>query len=97
MSEAELDRALQAGWDRIDEAAHEGVQIVALGEMGIGNTTPAAAVIAALLNCSAAEVTGRGTGVDDAGLKLKIKVIDEAITFHKNELHSSLILATTGQ
>ena len=49
------------------------------GEMGIGNTTAAAAVIAALTGRSAAEVTGRGTGIDDARLRQKIAVVDAAV------------------
>ena len=47
--------------------------------MGIGNTTPAAALVAAGLGLPAAEVVGRGTGVDDAGLAHKTKVIDAAL------------------
>ena len=90
MSTIECDQALQIGWDMVEEALRDHVNIVALGEMGIGNTTPAAAVIAALLNCPAGEVTGRGTGIDDEGLKLKVKVIDEAIRNHQDALKTPL-------
>jgi len=90
MTPKELDQALQVGWDRIQEAENDNIKIVALGEMGIGNTTPAAAVIAALLDRPAEEVTGRGTGINEQGLKLKIKVIDEAIAKHKSALKTPL-------
>ena len=52
--------------------------LLVLGEMGIGNTTPAAAVTAALLGCPAEACTGRGTGVDDAAYENKKRVVDAA-------------------
>src|SRR5581483_7194360 len=52
------------------------------GEMGIGNTTPAAALVAAFTGRPAAEVTGRGTGVDDAGLAHKTAVVERALARH---------------
>ena len=53
-----------------------GAQLLLSGDMGIGNTTPAAALVAAALGLPATEVTGRGTGVDDAGLARKRAVVD---------------------
>jgi len=90
MFTTELDLALQAGWDMVQEAVVDKINILALGEMGIGNTTAAAAVIAHLLNCPAEEVTGRGTGIDDERLKLKIKIINEAINKHCHALKTPL-------
>jgi len=90
MSRDELDQSLQVGWDMVEAAVNDGINMIGLGEMGIGNTTPSAAVIAALLNCPAAEVTGRGTGINDEGLKLKSKVIDEALQYHKAQLTDPL-------
>lgn len=58
------------------------LQVLAVGEMGIGNTTSAAALVAALLGLSAEAVVGRGTGVDDAGLMRKRAVIDQALRLH---------------
>lgn len=58
------------------------VDVVALGEMGIGNTTSASALTAALLGLDAAEVCGRGTGLDDAGLAHKIDVVRRAVSLH---------------
>jgi len=90
MNENELFTALQTGWDLVDQAKKDGVHVIGLGEMGIGNTTPSAAIIAALLKCSARDVTGRGTGVNPEGLNKKIDVIDLALRLHQDHLHSPL-------
>ena len=86
MSEEELNRALSIGWDQVLSAKEDGIDLIAVGEMGIGNTTAASAVVAACLGLSASKVTGRGTGIDDAGLDRKISVITEAIRFHNKNL-----------
>jgi nicotinate-nucleotide--dimethylbenzimidazole phosphoribosyltransferase len=62
-----------------DELAEDGVDAVALGEMGIGNTTSASALVAALLNAAPASVCGRGTGLDDEGLARKVDVVERAL------------------
>jgi len=59
--------------------------IIGLGEMGIGNTTSATAIICAITGKTVRECTGRGTGVDDQGLDHKIKVIEKALNFHKTK------------
>ncbi len=59
-----------------------GVRVVALGEMGIGNSTSAAALIAAMTGASPETVVGRGTGVDEAGLRRKIDAVDLALRLH---------------
>ncbi len=75
----ELRRALAAG-DAIAAAEVDaGAQLLMAGDLGIGNTTPAAALIAATYGVPAAEVTGRGTGIDDATLARKIELIDAGI------------------
>ena len=78
MTEAEVIAALQAGWTAVDPSA----DVLVTGEMGIGNTTAAAAIAAALLGGAAADWTGRGTGVDDAGLDLKTQVVAKAVALH---------------
>lgn len=71
--------------------------LLCIGEMGIGNTTVAAAIYAALYGGSGADWVGRGTGVDDAGLKRKAAAVDAAIAFHKSGLTDPLaILARLG-
>ncbi len=90
MSLEELDRALNAGWDVVRKAKEEDVQILALGEMGIGNTTAASAVVAALTEQDPESVTGRGTGLDEAGLLHKIEVIKRALQLHEGFLKDPL-------
>ena len=67
MSRAEAERAIAAGQTVARGLIESGVDVVAVGEMGIGNTTAASALTAALTGLDAALVTGRGTGLDDAG------------------------------
>lgn len=79
LSRAEVETALAAG-DRIaDEQIADGAQLLIAGDLGIGNTTVAAALIAATYGLPAAAVTGRGTGIGDAGLAHKTAVIDAAL------------------
>jgi nicotinate-nucleotide--dimethylbenzimidazole phosphoribosyltransferase len=63
MSREEAMAAIDVGLDTASQLAEEGVRLIGLGEMGIGNTTAASAVIAAVTGLSAAEVTGRGTAL----------------------------------
>ncbi|MCV2889488.1 nicotinate-nucleotide--dimethylbenzimidazole phosphoribosyltransferase [Ruegeria aquimaris] len=78
MTKAELLTALQTGWAAVDPAA----DLLVVGEMGIGNTTPAAAIAHALYGGTAGDWTGRGTGVDDAGLANKTRVVAEGVARH---------------
>src|SRR5258708_25444482 len=68
-----------------DESLARGVQMVAVGEMGIGNTTSASAIAAMLTQRQPAEVTGRGTGLDDAGRNRKLNVVRRALRKHFRE------------
>ena len=71
--------------------------LICIGEMGIGNTTIAAAIYAALYGGSGADWVGRGTGVDDAGLARKASAVDRALAFHGDSLnHPLAILARVG-
>lgn len=78
MSEADLLAALQAGWNAVDPSA----DILVTGEMGIGNTTSAAAIATALFGGAAVDWAGKGTGVDNAGLMRKIEVIEKGVALH---------------
>lgn len=78
MSEETAELASGAGEDAI-AALEAGTRVVALGEIGIGNTTPAAAVAAALLGRTASELVGPGTGLDGPGLDRKIEVVREGL------------------
>jgi nicotinate-nucleotide--dimethylbenzimidazole phosphoribosyltransferase len=79
MSEDEVRRARDVGADVARDLVAAGARALVCGDMGIGNTTAAAAVIAALTGRPAASVTGRGTGVDDDGLRRKIAVVARSV------------------
>lgn len=79
MSREQARQSLSVGAELAAEAAEHGATLLIGGEMGIGNTTAAAAVAAALLGKTGAETAGRGTGVDDAGVARKAKAVDEAL------------------
>lgn len=73
------DRAIETGKELVRECKEKGYEILAVGEMGIGNTTPTSALLAALLDLPAEVVTGRGAGLNDAGLARKVQVITRAL------------------
>jgi nicotinate-nucleotide--dimethylbenzimidazole phosphoribosyltransferase len=78
MTEAEVVAALATGWEAVSPEA----DLLVVGEMGIGNTTAAAALACALFGGAEGDWTGRGTGVDDAGLALKTRVVAEGVARH---------------
>jgi nicotinate-nucleotide--dimethylbenzimidazole phosphoribosyltransferase len=82
MSDEACERALRAGAEIARELVGEGVGLIGLGEMGIGNTTSASALTCAFTGLSAEEVTGRGTGVDDAGWQRKVDAIKRGLALH---------------
>jgi nicotinate-nucleotide--dimethylbenzimidazole phosphoribosyltransferase len=86
LSEADLGAALDAG----GAAVEAGVDLLCVGEMGIANTTVAAALAAALFGGSGSHWVGRGTGVDDAGLRRKTRAIDAALAFHRGSMPDPL-------
>jgi nicotinate-nucleotide--dimethylbenzimidazole phosphoribosyltransferase len=79
MTPEQLGTCLAAGDAVAAELAEDGVGIVALGEMGIGNTTSASALVASLLEVDPAAVCGRGTGIDDSGLARKVEAVRSAL------------------
>ena len=79
MTREEAERGLEAGASLVEELADDGVGIVALGDMGIGNTTAASALCAALLPARPEDVCGRGTGIGDEALARKIEVVRRAL------------------
>ena len=86
MSEAEIVACLQTGWAAVDPEAG----LLVTGEMGIGNTTSAAAIAHALFGGEPEDWVGRGTGVDDAGLALKARVVGEGIASNSSALNDGL-------
>ena len=79
MTGDEAVAALEVGIDLANEAARDGYSLIGTGEMGIGNTTPSSAIIAVLSGRSVSDVTHRGTGINDAALDNKIRVIRDGI------------------
>lgn len=79
LTRQEAEEAIELGAQLATFLIAEGADLLVPGEMGIGNTTPAAAITARMLDLDPGLVTGRGTGIDDAGLEIKIKVIQDAL------------------
>lgn len=82
MTEEEVQAAMKVGIELAEEAKRQGRTLIALGEMGIGNTTSASAIAAALSGLAASQVTGRGTGLDAERCARKAQVIDRALQMH---------------
>jgi len=82
MTQEEMNAAMAVGIALAEEAKQQGRTLIALGEMGIGNTTSASAMAAALTGVPASQVTGRGTGLDAERCARKAKVIDTALQMH---------------
>jgi nicotinate-nucleotide--dimethylbenzimidazole phosphoribosyltransferase len=83
MTREEAIKAIETGIQIIEEEFSNGIDIIGTGDMGIGNTTPSAAIIAVLTGQPVEVVTGRGTGIDDTALKHKIRVIKKGIAINK--------------
>jgi nicotinate-nucleotide--dimethylbenzimidazole phosphoribosyltransferase len=82
MSRADARAAVEIGIDVAERLINEGARCLVTGDMGIANTTASAALIATFTGARPAEVTGRGTGVDDATLARKVAVVERALERH---------------
>jgi nicotinate-nucleotide--dimethylbenzimidazole phosphoribosyltransferase len=85
MTDEQCRAALDVGANTAAQLVSAGARCLITGDMGIGNTTPSAALIAALTGHSAAEVTGRGTGIDDQMLARKVSVIEQGLARHQRD------------
>ncbi len=83
MTEDEAFLAIKCGIDLAEASYEEGVSIIGIGEMGIGNTTPSSAIFSVVTGLSPEDVTGKGTGIDEKRFKNKISVIKRAIEVNK--------------
>jgi nicotinate-nucleotide--dimethylbenzimidazole phosphoribosyltransferase len=90
MTRLEAEQAVQVGIDVLNEEAARGLDIVATGDMGIGNTTASSAIVAALTGLPVAQVVGRGTGIDDQGLARKINVIEQAFAVNQPDANDPM-------
>lgn len=90
-------QAILTGVEMVRLRKEAGYQILATGEMGIGNTTTSSAIVSVLLGCAPQEVTGRGAGLTGAGLKRKTEVIQQAIALHQPDPEDPVdVLAKVG-
>jgi nicotinate-nucleotide--dimethylbenzimidazole phosphoribosyltransferase len=98
MSREEAARAVLAGAGVAEELIESGgVDLLVTGDMGIGNTTPAACLVAAFTGRPASDVTGRGTGIDGATLELKTGVVEKALELHSPDTGDPMsVLAAVG-
>ncbi len=97
MTRSEAEEAVGIGIELASEAVRSGSNALAVGDMGIGNTTAASAITAAFTGRPVRLVTGRGTGVDDATLELKIKTLEKALEVNRPDPGDGLdVLAKVG-
>jgi len=97
MGMEEMLAAIRVGIELADECRAKGISMVGTGEMGIGNTTPSSAIIAAFSGLSVRELTHRGTGINDAALEKKIRVIEKGLAINKPDQRNPLdVLAKVG-
>ena len=96
MTREQAVRAIEAGIEVVEQLA-ETTDVFGTGDMGIANTTPSTAVVAALTGLPVAEVTGRGTGIDDEQLAHKIAVVEKALAVNRPDPNDALdVLAKVG-
>lgn len=97
MTREQAEQAVLAGAEVVEAELEKGLDILGVGEMGIGNTTPSAAVAAAITGRSPGEIVGRGTGVDDAALARKVAAVQRALAVNRPDPHDGLdVLAKVG-
>ncbi len=96
MSIEDCKKAIDNGSSIVENLHQSGTNIIGFGEMGIGNTTSASALLCAYSKCSGSDAAGAGTGLDDKGILHKADVLDKAIDFHKNVTEPLDVLATFG-
>jgi nicotinate-nucleotide--dimethylbenzimidazole phosphoribosyltransferase len=86
MTPAETTRALEVGIEVARDLARDGATLIGIGEMGIANSTSAAAILSAITRIAPNTMVGRGTGLDDAGVRRKTEVVIRALELHHGSL-----------
>lgn len=97
MSSEQTVQAIEAGIEVVRNEITRGATLIATGDMGIGNTTPSSAIVSAITGLPVAQVTGRGTGIDDARLAHKVAVIEKALAVNRPDPDDALdVLSKVG-
>jgi len=97
MTATECRQCLEKGAELVREVRQTGCNVIGFGEMGIGNTSSASAIMSRLLNISISECVGKGTGLDEAQLDRKTAVLTAALEYHQNVPNAAeSVLATFG-
>jgi nicotinate-nucleotide--dimethylbenzimidazole phosphoribosyltransferase len=97
MTRGDALAAIEAGRVAVATMIDAGADLIATGEMGIGNTTAASAIVASLTGAPVRAVTGRGTGIDDPGLERKVAAIETALALHRPDPQDPIgIIAAVG-
>lgn len=94
MTREQAIRSVEAGIKVVNDEVENGLDIVGTGDMGIGNTTPSAAITSAVTGLTPYEATGRGTGIDDSAFENKVRAIEEALSLHNPDPKDGLDLLT---
>lgn len=97
MSRQQAEQAIRFGVEVVEAEIERGLDVLATGDMGIANTTPSTAIAASIIGWPVREVVGRGTGLDDAGLRRKIAVVERALRVNRPDPKDGLdVLAKVG-
>jgi nicotinate-nucleotide--dimethylbenzimidazole phosphoribosyltransferase len=97
MTRGQAEQAIETGIRVAEELIGQGVTLLGIGDMGIGNTTTCSALAAVFTGAPIAELTGRGTGIDDEGLARKQEAIRRALAFHRPDAADAVgVLAQIG-
>jgi nicotinate-nucleotide--dimethylbenzimidazole phosphoribosyltransferase len=94
MTKEQAIQAIEAGASVVAAEIEKGLDILATGDMGIGNTTPSAAIAAAITGREPIDIVGRGTGVDDEGLQRKISAVQRALEVNQPDVTDGLDILT---
>jgi len=97
MTREQAVAALEVGIEVANDCIKHGAQLIGIGEMGIGNTTPSTAILAAVSGLPVKDIAGRGTGVDDNRLELKVKAIEKGLEINRPDPEDGIdVLAKVG-
>lgn len=97
MKREDAVKSLLVGIEMAERAHQDGVDVLGLGDMGIGNTTPSSAILAAITGKDAKQVTSRGTGIDDATLSRKVDLIEKSLEVNRPDPKDTIdVLAKVG-